>query len=398
VNSSCDSGKANAGGKFDAGDSGFATPGRIQGRNEPNMNFDVSDTRKLAFTIHDVAKLAGVSAKTVSRVVNGETGVGDEKRARIARIIGEVGYQPHTGARSMRKPSRDSVGVTLPAPMDESPLSQPFLLWLFAEIYRLFGKGGDFVCFDLNPFAKRRDEDYARGLWQQRYGVCIIAGPVAINDKTIHRIHASGHPYVTLGRLDSLPDISCATVDYEEGAYLSAKFLLEKGHKRIAMLRAFENYQPGVERLRGYLRALNEAGITPDESLVRSVTFGPHHVTNVVHRLLLDPTVTALIDCSGTEDATSLREGARRAGRSAGQDFEAVVWTYTDNAAVLKEAAAHVWLPAREAAIEGLELLADWAQERRKEPIKVIYRPTLYHPRSDSEIAKPKPLFDIQGA
>lgn len=361
------------------------------------MNYDISETRKLTLTIHDVAKLAGVSAKTVSRVVNGETGVGDEKRARIARIIGEVGYQPHTGARSMRKPSRDSVGVTLPAPMDESPLSQPFLLWLFAEIYRLFGKGGDFVCFDLNPFAKRRDEDYARGLWQQRYGVCIIAGPVAVNDKTIHRIHASGHPYVALGRLDALPEISCATVDYEEAAYLSTKFLLDKGHKRIAMLRAFETYQPGVERLRGYLRALEEAGIEPDDNLVRSVTFGPQHVASVIHRLLLDPSVSALVDCSGMEDANSIREGARRAGRVPEQDFETVVWTYTDNAVVFREAAAHVWLPAREAAVEGLELLSDWAQDRRKDPIKVVYRPTLYHPSSDSEIAKPKPLFEALG-
>ncbi|MBI5095784.1 MAG: LacI family DNA-binding transcriptional regulator [Candidatus Hydrogenedentes bacterium] len=359
------------------------------------MSSDISDLRKPGLTIHDVAKMAGVSAKTVSRVVNDEAGVSHEKRALIARIISEVGYYPHTGARSMRKPCRDSVGVTFPAPVEQSPLSQQFLLWLFAEIYRLFCKDGGFVCFDLNPFAKNRDEDYARGLWQQRYGACIVAGPLAVNDTTAHRIQASGHPYLAMGRLDSLPDISCATVDYEEAAYLSAKYLIDKGHKRIAMLRAFEGYQPGVERLRGYLRALEEAEIPFDENLVRPVTFDALHLASVTHRLLLDPTVTALIECSGSEDAASVREGARRAGRVPGQDFDVVVWTYTDNAAVLNEAAAHIWLPAREAAAEGLELLADWVQERRTDPIKVIYRPTLYHPSTDREIPKPKPLFDV---
>lgn len=342
-----------------------------------------------------MARLAGVSAKTVSRVVNREGGVADETKVRVARIITEIGYQPHTGARSMRSPCRDSVGVTLPAPLEESPLSQAFMLWLFEEIYRLFSRNGVFVCFDLNPYVNGRHEDYARGLWQQRYGACIIAGPLSLNDKTIFRIHESGHPYLAFGRHDGLPELSHATVDYEEGAYLSAKHLIDRGHKRIAMLKAFEGYQPGAERRRGYLRALEEAGIAPDESLIRSVTFGSNYVINVVHQLLLDRGVTALVDCSGTEDANSIREGARRAGRMPGDDFEVVVWTYTDNAAVLLEATAHVWLPAREAAAEGLELLADWLAGRRTEPIHVLYRPTLYQPNTDREIPKPKPLFDL---
>lgn len=348
-----------------------------------------------AWTIHDIARVAGVSAKTVSRVANGEPGVGPEARARISKIIEQVGYQPHTGARSMRRPPKDCIGVTFAAPMDEAPVNQHLLVWLFSELYRTFGMRGKFVCWDLQPPKTEKGLDYARGLWQYRFGGCVIIGPLATDDRTIHRIHESGCPYVAIGRLDSLPSLSHAVVDYEEGAYLSTKFLLDRGHTRISMLKAFHDYQPGVERYRGYLRAMTAANIAPSDGLVRSVSFGTRDLANAVYRLLLDTSVTALIDTSGCEDAESIREGAHRAGRVPGRDFEVVCWTYTHNAVVMSEACAHVWLPTREAASEGFELLAQWFEGERKGPIEVLYRPTLYLTPKDDEQPRPKRLFDL---
>jgi len=268
-------------------------------------------------------------------------------------------------------------------------------MWLFVELYRIFGSQGEYVCWDLNPYTTSMHGDYARGVWEQLYKACVVAGPLATDDTTIHRLHASGTPYMALGRLDSLPDCSSATVDYEEGAYLSTRFLLDRGHTRIAMLKAFTGFQPGVERRRGYLRALEEAGVAPDENLIRSVIFGASNIANVLHRLLVSSDVTALIDCSATEDATSLREGARRAGRTPGDDFEIVAWTYVDNAAVLSEATAHVWLPVREAAAEGFELLAAWTRGEREEPVRILYRPVLNEEVAHGEIARPRRLFEL---
>lgn len=347
------------------------------------------------WTIHDVARVAGVSAKTVSRVVNAEAGVGEATRARIAQIISDVGYFPHTGARSMRSRTRDCIGVTVPAPVNVVPLSQSFFIWVFNTLYRIFGNRGSFITFDLNPYAGSPCIDYARGLWEQRYSGVVVCGPLAVNDTTIRRIHDSGSPYLAMGRLDGFPECSCATVDYELGTYLSTSFLIKRGHTKIAMLKGFEGFQPGVERQRGYLKALEEAGIEPCDRHVRSVTFESSSIVNMTYRLLLDPEVTALVDCSATEDGKSIREGARRAGRVPGKDFEVVSWTFTDNSAVLSEACAHVWLPVREAAAEGLELLSRWFDGETDEPIKVLYRPTLYERVENGEISKPQPLFDL---
>jgi len=161
------------------------------------------------------------------------------------------------------------------------------------------------------------------------------------------------------------------------------------------MLKAFEGFQPGVERMRGYKRAMEEAGLGVDEKLIKSVSFGSRHVIQSVYSLLLDREVTALVDCSATEDAASIREGARRAGRTLGKDVELVTWTYTPNATVMSEACAHVWLPVRESASEGLELLAKRIRERSDEPIHILYPPTLYETVDTVEVPKPIPMFEV---
>lgn len=355
----------------------------------------MAEVKQGKWTIYDIARAAGVSAKTVSRVLNSKGGVSDEVRGRIQGIMQRVGYHPHIGARTLRGRTNGCIGVTVPAPLDLVPISQGFFVWLFQELFRLFGSKGEYVTFDLNPYVTTMQPDYGRGLWEQLYKACVLAGPLSTGDMVIHRIHKSGVPYMTLGRLDSLPECSSATVDYEEGSYISTKFLLNRGHKKVAILKALSGFQPGVERRRGYLRALEEAGIAPEERLMQSVRFGPHTIADVVYRLLVDPSVTALVDCSATEDASALREGARRAGRVPGKDFEIVAWTYIDNAAVLREAAAHVWLPVREAAAEGLEHLAQWVYGQRPGPVRVLYRPTLHEVVPDVEITKPKRLFDL---
>ncbi|MBW7864625.1 MAG: LacI family DNA-binding transcriptional regulator [Candidatus Hydrogenedentes bacterium] len=348
------------------------------------------------WTIHDIAREAGVSAKTVSRVLNRQSGVSETVRGRIQQLMDRVGYQPHIGARSLRGHMNACIGVTMPAMAGEVPLSQEFLLWLFGYLYQTFSSRGEYLGFDLNPHAAGDGGDYGRGVWQRLFKACIVAGPLRLDDTVLRRIHDFGVPYMATGRLDGFPEASTATVDYEEGAYQSTKFLLERGHRRIALIKAFSGFQPGLERRRGYRRALEEAGAGYDPALVIPVNFESHNITAAAHRLLADRTVTALIDSSGTEDGASLREGARRACRVPGLDFDLVAWTYVNNAAVLTEAAAHVWLPVREAAAQGITDLAAWVAGERSEPVRVLYPPVLDTRRFSVEEPKPRRLFELQ--
>jgi LacI family transcriptional regulator len=347
------------------------------------------------WTMQDIADRAHVSPKTISRVINEEQGVSESTRERVLDIIKEVGYVPHTGARSMRGNRRDCVGLTVSAPMSEVPLTEDLFLRVFSQLYRVFGKQGTFVCFDLNPFASDPTGNYGRGLWEHRYSACVICGPLAEDDEVIHRVHEAGFPYLALSRLDTLPEVSYATVDYVEAARLSTEFLIKRGHSRIGMIQGFKGFHPTVERERGYEAAYKASGLEMDAGLLRPVNFGSEEIPDAVHAILSDPTVTAIIDTSGAEDAESLREGARRAGRTLSEDVELVAWTYTQDAVVSAEACAHVWLPVWEAAVQGISELHRWFHDEIEGPVTILLSPRLYETPGTEEISKARGLFDL---
>ncbi len=345
------------------------------------------------WTISDVARLAGVSVKTVSRVLNNEPAVHDETRRHVLRIIDDLGSQPHSGARSLRGRPPNCVGVSLGAPASAAPLSQDIMMWVFSQLYTRFGVDGTYICFDLNPGADRRGGDYARGLWERLYHGIVITGPLPLDDTVLRRIHNSGKPYLLIGRLDTLPEASSAIPDIEEGAYLATRHLIERGHRRIGLLTAFEGLQAGEDRKAGYRRALEEAELPLDPQIIEPVSFQPSSVVHGVHRLLSDRRVTALVDSSGTEDGASLREGFARAGRTVGANLEVVTWSYTREAAVLAEATAQVWVPLRECMLAGLKQFADWFNGHREGPVQVRYRPILERPPLDAPLCRPRIIF-----
>ena len=93
-------------------------------------------------TIIDVARRAKVSTKTVSHVINDKPGVGPETRARVMRIIEEMGYHPNIGARSLGGRATNCVGVTPSASPESVPLSENLFVRLSAMLFRSFGRRG----------------------------------------------------------------------------------------------------------------------------------------------------------------------------------------------------------------------------------------------------------------
>ncbi len=346
-------------------------------------------------TIYDIAKKAGVSAKTVSKVINNKDGVKEVTRKKVLEIVKQLGYHPNIFARSLRANQPACVGITFPSPIEVTPFSPNFFLWLFMELYRIFGKKGEYICFDMFPYELNKSGDYARGVFDNLFKACIIAGAISLKDDIIRKIHNSRIPYVAFGRLYSFPEMSYATVDYEKAAYISTKFFIERGHKHIALLQSFDQYQPGLERIQGYKRALEEFRIPFNEKNIRTVNFNPKNIMLRVYQLFSDTQITALIDSSGTENGDALQEGIKRAGRKIGENCEVLTWTYEEKGSVLSEASAHVWLPVRESATEGMELLAKKIRVNEQEPIKVLFSPILdINRKNDKPIEPPYRFFE----
>jgi len=349
-------------------------------------------------TIYDIAHKSGVSTKTVSKVINNLPGVKESTRQKVWQIVRETGYYPHHGARSLRGQVRNCVGVTLAPPLHQVPLSEDFLLWLFAKLSEVFASRGAYLSFDLAPRSQEiLGSDYGRGVWEQVYDACLIVGPLPVQDSVLQRIHMSGIPYLALGQTDAFPEGSCASVNFYEGALQSTRFLLERGHKRIALLTTYEGYQAGVDRIRGYRDALAEKNIPFNPSLVAYGDPASGNLEEELTALLSQPGVTALIESTAFEDGELIRSAAEKSGHGAGDSLACVVWTYSRDEAVLPEATAHLWLPVLECSVEGIHELALWMEGARSGPIQVLHSPVLSDAPRPRAMSKPTRIGERLG-
>ncbi len=219
-------------------------------------------------TLESIAALAGVSRGTVSRVINDQPGVKPKVREKVLAIIEETGYVPHPQARSLAGGKTGNIGVIVFG-------AKPDFLThhIFYEVLQGIQGQSTISDYDLLLFANRSTSDQA--YWKQvatrrKIDGLIIMGEY-IQQEYLRYYRDQGIPYVLIGKrdYDSLP-LACVTSDYRSGAYLATKHLLDQGRKRIAYIQGLLNTYHENERIAGYKKALLEAGVSFDSSLVVS--------------------------------------------------------------------------------------------------------------------------------
>jgi LacI family transcriptional regulator, fructose operon transcriptional repressor len=217
-----------------------------------------------ATTIKDVARLAGVSVATVSRVLSDHSYVRDEVRWRVQKAIAELSYRPNRVARSLRAQRSKFIGLII------SDIENPFYTALvravedvaYARQYSLL------LCnSDEDPEKERVYIEFMRD--EQVAGV--IASPTAENLTSLQVLIDAKIPVVAVDRRAKQTPVDTVMLDHAKSAYLLAKHLVEQGHTRIGMVIGNTTTTSGRERKRGFLKALKEAGVTPDSALMREV-------------------------------------------------------------------------------------------------------------------------------
>ncbi len=211
-------------------------------------------------TLKVVAAAAGVSWKTVSRVVNGELGVAPETRALVQRVADELGYRPDTVASSLRRLDQRSatVGVLL------DRLSNPFASSVLRAV--------EDACRDrgVSVFAASIDEDADRerarveDLLARRVDGLVVA-PVAPEAPHLVELARRGYPLVLVDRELGDPAADQVVVDNERGARRATEHLLEHGHRRIAFLGDRPHITTARARLAGFRAAVADAGLADDD-------------------------------------------------------------------------------------------------------------------------------------
>lgn len=212
-------------------------------------------------TIEDVAKLAGVSTATVSRVVNNNGNVTTRTGQRVLVAMKELDYHPNKFARGLAGNLADGIGVVI------QNFTELYYGMVLREIERVTQKHNLQITVAGANRSARDELNAIEFLRRQHYNVVILTNS-GLSASVLLKIAEQGIKFVHLGRY--IPELAehCIYLDDMQGADLAMNYLFAQGHKRIAHI-AFPELQAHTDlRLRGYRRALEKAGLPFSEKLV----------------------------------------------------------------------------------------------------------------------------------
>ncbi len=233
-------------------------------------------------TLHDVARVAGVSFKTVSNVVNDHPHVAAATRSRVQAAIDELGYRPNRSARSLRSGRTGAIGLAVPE------LSLAYFAELADEVITVAEHHDLVVLIEQTGGDRRRELEVLQGSRRQMTDGLLFS-PLALSNDDAAVLDVD-FPLVLLGERIFDGPVDHVTMENVEAARAATEHLLDRGRRRIAVLGAHEGEVIGTAglRLAGHRAALEHRGIAFDEELV--VDAGPWHRANGAEamRRLLD--------------------------------------------------------------------------------------------------------------
>lgn len=272
--------------------------------------------KKRTVTIQDVAKTAGVSVSTVSRVLNGKVDVASETQERILSVIDDLGYTTNLAARSMRSFRKNLVGLIMP------DVAYPFAIEVMKGVNRAIAESE----FDLLVYTTGDVRKSGRASHEQKYvslltnsisdGVILVA-PVA------DELHVDA-PIVSIDPLASNPNFPAVHATNYQGALDAMEYLIGLGHKRIGYISGRAELESASRRLKGYTEALEKAGIPVDEELIASGDYTTATGVSGAQQLLALADPPSAIFASNDQMAMGVYQVAEEMGLRIPEDLSVV--------------------------------------------------------------------------
>lgn len=230
-------------------------------------------------TMKDVAKAAGVSMITVSRVINSPELVKDTTRAAVEKVMKELNFLPNHAAKALAENSTRAIHLYIPRYIG---ISEPFIMNLIAGISEELSNA-----FYL--FLIRRELEF-----NQRCDGVIVIGINMEEEKVIK--NKFDVPFILFGQ--SNEDIDCIDIDNALGAYLMTRYLIGRGHRRIGYLMFVTDQRFSNERFEGYKKALKESNISYDDKLVKYIYSMEKESYDKSLQLICEEKPTAVFGCN----------------------------------------------------------------------------------------------------
>ncbi|MEN5364160.1 LacI family DNA-binding transcriptional regulator [Brevundimonas intermedia] len=217
-------------------------------------------------TIKDVALAAGVSFKTVSRVTNGET-VGASLKAKVDEAISTLGYRPNLAARRMGGGRSHLISFIVFAMTDATRDNDGFVMALEAGMIARCQALGYSLAIEMVDAGSNAASEMVGVLRGLETDAIILAPPLCDDPSVLAAVQQSGKPLVRYGPAADFGRTPYVTIDDEGAAFELTRYILSRGHTRIGFVEGPEAGSAKGRR-RGYLRALQEAGVAAEETLI----------------------------------------------------------------------------------------------------------------------------------
>jgi LacI family transcriptional regulator len=210
-------------------------------------------------TIRDVARLAGVSVATVSRVLNNSAIASKNTREGVLKAAAELGYRPNANAQALATQTSDTIGVVV---MD---VSDPFFGALVKAVDTVAQQHQKYVLIG-NSYHQAEKERYAiEVLIRQRCNALIVHAK-ALSDQELATFMDQIPGMVLINRIVTGYEHRCVGLDNITGAQMATRLLLSQGHQRIAYIGSNHPIEDDCQRHQGYIQAMNDALLTPPDA------------------------------------------------------------------------------------------------------------------------------------
>ncbi|MFI9240761.1 LacI family DNA-binding transcriptional regulator [Streptomyces sp. NPDC053079] len=253
----------------------------------------------------DVAARAGVGLKTVSRVVNGESGVTEDTERRVREAITALGFRRNDSARVLRKGRTASIGLVL------EDLADPFYAPLNRAVEEVARAHGALLINGSSAEDPERERELALAFCARRVDGLVVI-PAGHDHRYLEPEIAAGIATVFVDRPAGLLEADAVLSDSFGGAREGVAHLIAHGHRRIGFIGDRPRIHTAAERLRGYRAAMAAAGLTVDDAWVSLGPTEPGRVRAEAERMLTVPhAVTALFAGNNRVTLTAVRVIAR---------------------------------------------------------------------------------------
>ena len=212
-------------------------------------------------TIRDVARQAGVSVATVSRVLNNSSAVTADTREAVLQAVDALGYRPNANAQALATQVSDTIGVVV---MD---VSDPFFGALVKAVDTVAQRVHKHVLISNSGHFEERERHAIEVLIRQRCNALVVHAKT-LSDEELMQFMDQVPGMVLINRTIPGYEHRCVCLDNVTGALVATRMLLQQGHQRIGFLSSSHPIEDVTQRREGWLQALSEQGIRPPESWI----------------------------------------------------------------------------------------------------------------------------------